>query len=177
MIVEDRVILVAGARRHGKNTIADMLATKIKKSRRLAYAEPMKDILADTLGVSVEELEDLKNSESLPHRGYLQRFGQKAKELFGSAVWVNIIKHKIANLPKGTTTIISDFRMPIEALDGALTIKVINAKVKDTDEHISERALDSFEFDVIIVNDGTLKDLETKVDNLLTDLSTSGWLT
>lgn len=176
-MVKDNVILIAGAKRSGKDTVADMLAKKIKGSYRLSYAEPMKDIVYEMLGLTFDEGEALKNSDSNPHRGYLQRFGQKAKQYFGANCWGEIVEHTIANLPKGSTTIISDFRVPVEHIKGSLTIKIVNPKIKDIDVHISERALDNFEFDVLIYNSGTLKELEAKVDTLIKDLHKTEWIT
>jgi len=172
-----KVILIAGLARAGKDTVADMLADKIDKTYRLAYAEPMKAILADTLGLSLEDLELRKNSNLYAHRGYLQRFGQKCKEYFGENCWGEIVERQVEHLPNDGVAILSDFRMPIEYIDGAITIKVVNPKVKSTDKHISENALTNFNFDITIVNDSTLEQLEDKVQDVVNRLEASGWTT
>lgn len=174
MIIKDNVILIAGLKRSGKDTVADMLLNKINGSRKLAYAAPMKDIIADMLGITTEKLEVLKNDESNPHRGYLQRFGQKAKEYFGENCWGDYVEHIISNLPKGSTTIISDFRMPVEAIKGALTINVLRKGIADTDLHVSETALRDFVFDVTVYNDGTLQELDDQLSKLVSHLKAIG---
>ena len=176
-MVKDNVILIAGDKRVGKDTVADMLLAKINKSNRVAYADPMKDMVANMLGITVEELEKLKNDETKPHRGYLQRFGQRAKRYFGENCWGDYAEFIIANSPKGSVSVISDFRMPIEYVEGALTIKILDRRKQNKDTHISENALGDFEFDITIYNEGSLEDLEKEVDSLVKRLYKSEWLT
>jgi len=168
------VILISGYKRSGKDTVADMIADKVKNPYRLSYAAAMKDILADTLGLTLEELEDKKNDSNYQHRSYLQRFGQKAKEYFGENCWGDIVGRTIQHLPDDSVIIISDFRMPIEAIEGAITVRVTNDRVKNNDKHISETALDNFEFDYLIQNNGTLGQLEDNVEDLLGRLRVEG---
>ena len=165
---KDNVIIIGGRKRVGKDTVATLLVKYIGKAKCISLASPMKEILADTLGISVEEVERLKNNESNPHRGYLQRFGQKAKEYFGEECWIEYNRHVIANLPKGTTAIIPDFRYPNETKAGDITINVVNPKLPGvTDNHSSENSMNNFEFDYTIINNGTLEDLENTVENLV----------
>jgi len=172
----DTVIMIAGDKRAGKDTVAAMLQSKIDNSQVLALAAPMKELLATTLGITLGELDKLKNDESTAYRGYLQRFGQEAKKFFGDYCWVNILKGKIANSPKFTTSIVSDLRLPAEVLDGALTLHIVNPRATNNDTHITENAMKGYTFNHTIVNDGDLKDLENKVDALVSTLKTTGWI-
>lgn len=68
--------------------------------------------------------------------------------------------------------IISDVRFPNEAKaikdKGGILIRVTRPGFEDTGQHLSEIALDSYDnFDHIIINDGTIEDLFTKIDNWL----------
>ena len=162
---EDIIIMVAGKKRAGKDTFTNILADKIDGVHRVALADPMKDILAFTLDYSTGALEELKNDSKRPHRGYLQRFGEYAKKYFGQDCWVNITKHTVANLPKGSIAVISDFRYPNEELDNAITVQIINDRVEDiVDTHSSENALEKFKFSYSINNSGSIKELENAVD-------------
>ena len=164
-------------KRSGKDTVAGMLIERITGAKRVALADPMKAIIMDMMGLTYQELEDLKNDDSKPHRGYLQRLGQKAKEFFGESCWRDYSRHVIACLPKNSTAIISDVRFPFETSRGDLTINVVRRSIgKNTDTHVSENGMKGFEFDITIYNDSTLKELGVQVDNLVAKLYTSRWL-
>ena len=173
---DKKIILIAGSARAGKDTVADIIVSKVDKVTILHYADLMKEILAETLGMSLEELEDRKNSGLYAHRKYLQRFGMKMREVFGEDIWVNKLKQIIQHIPSDHLIVIPDFRLPNEALDGATTIKVVNPNIAKKDTHISENALSNFEFDIIVVNDGTLEQLEDKVKDILKELIVSNKL-
>lgn len=71
--------------------------------------------------------------------------------------------------------IITDTRYPneIDAISklGGVKIKVINPRIEEDSMHLSEVALDNYEdWDYIIVNDGTLEDLENEVKEVLEDM-------
>jgi len=170
------IVLIAGDKRAGKDTVANIIADRIEKVTILHYADLMKEILAETLGMSLEELETKKNDYNFKHREYLQRFGMKMREVFGEDVWVDKLKAVIQHIPSDHLIVIPDFRIPNEALDGATTIKVINPRAKRTDKHISENALNNFKFDVTVINDGTLEQLDDKVEDVLGRLRAGGAL-
>ena len=173
-----KVICISGQKRSGKDTVAELLISKIKKAKRVALADPMKYIVGDMLGLTYDELEVLKNDESKPHRLYLQNLGQKVKEFFGEDCWTKYSRKVIKHLPRGSTAIISDVRFPFETKHGDLTINVIRPSIgKGTDTHASENSMVDFVFDIELQNDGTIKDLEKQVDKLIADLYASGWLT
>ncbi len=52
----------------------------------------------------------------------------------------------------------------------------MNPRIKNKDTHISENALKDYTFDITIVNDGTLEQLEDKVKDMLGRLRASGRL-
>jgi len=114
-------------------------------------------------------------------REFLQKLGTDAMR-FGlhKDVWVNgLMVDYIPKILYGKGTefdpfeykysnwIITDVRFPNEALailrkSGHL-IRVIRPGFEDTGTHESETALDNYEFDNVIVNDGNLTDLIEKV--------------
>jgi hypothetical protein len=66
---------------------------------------------------------------------------------------------------------VTDCRFPNEAQiirdAGGVVIKVIRPGLAVTDTHASETSIDDIEPDHLIVNDGTLKDLERKVADIM----------
>jgi hypothetical protein len=104
------VILIGYRKRQGKDTFAEFLKEAFIDlgvcAERYAFADAMKEIVADCLGLSLEELEDLKNNEewlsyngkTMTFRELLINFGNgKMKKYFGKSVWRNITKKKASN--------------------------------------------------------------------------------
>lgn len=186
----NKVIVIRGRKRSGKDTTALMLKEEIEARgysvEIMSFAEPMKDILATTLGISLEQLDDFKNNNNDVYVDYvtgydinncrlmLQMFGTEAmKKHFGDDVWVNLTRDKIR---KSTAdfVIISDWRFPNEynVLDNTInfkvqTVHVVNPRVSTSDTHSSEIALDDFECNHRIMNDGTLEDLRLKIKGIM----------
>jgi len=169
-----KVVLIAGRKRSGKDTFAKCLKHSYAEAGQsvaiLSFADPLKDIMSITLGMTHAQLDTAKNSNPT-YRGYLQRFGTEAmKKYFGDAVWVDIMRKRIADHSSTDVILIPDFRFPIEALEGALTVKVTRSSQKpQTDPHASETALESYLFNKVISNDGTIEDLQDLSNNLIKD--------
>jgi len=167
-------MLIAGRKRSGKDTFAKCVERSFldagKSVAILSFADPLKDIMGITLGMTPSELETAKNDDAV-YRGYLQRFGTEAmKKYFGDSVWVDLMLKRIKEYSYKDVILIPDFRFPIEALEGALTIKVARASQQvQTDLHASETALEDYVFDTIVTNDGTIEDLQVYTDKLIKD--------
>ena len=152
------VILVSGYKGSGKNHISKLLSEKIENSTVMSFAEPLKDIISITLGISHNELDTAKNKSepigATDYRTVLQQFGTEAmKKHFGEDVWVNLL---ISKLPKSGVVIISDWRFKseykgVKALDNV----EVNYDHKP-DNHPSEREIEDFMFDFRM--DNTHKD-------------------
>lgn len=180
------VILVSGKKRAGKNYVSDELKVYLEKLDYsvdlYAYADPMKRILCTTFGITLDELDYMKN-EKLPialatgtgyktinMREILQRFGTEAMQTeFGVCVWKERAEDFIKK-SKADIVIITDFRFPTEIIDDAYSIKVKNIDVEnaDTDTHISENLLGDFEFSFEIDNTGkpTSEQLQIQFKNI-----------
>lgn len=190
-----KVILINGKKRAGKDHFARSLQEELTKhgmrSKIYAYADAFKDILCITLNLSLEKLNDLKNSkaglyikteygtgfeEITDFRKIHQKFGDDAmKKWFGQDVWVNIIKKAIREELSQTDPIdffiISDFRFLVEQIKDASTIKIRNDVVDAAcnDQHISENQLNGFVFDYEINNTG-YKDISVSVEKFVQEL-------
>lgn len=190
------VILIKGLKRSGKDTTADIMVRMLQGKHsvsKLSFAEPMKEILADTFSVSIGTIETVKNEdrnhpilcEARPTVGnpyvrfrtdmrqILQRFGTEAmKKQFGDNVWVELAYNKIHS----DITIISDWRFKneLEYLKSKGDVKVITVQVIktgqiNTDTHISERDLDDVKCDFVFENiTNEVEFLYCQIDAMLT---------
>jgi len=164
-----KVVLIGHKARQGKDTFAEMLKNILITDRGVKasifnFASPMKEIVAEALGVSRDTLDALKN-ENEHYRAILQRFGSgKMKDYFGSDVWKKLTLEHIDTLEDigVECVIIPDFRFHEEFIDGAITVNVIRPGVKISDSHVSETAMDDYVYDEIINNDRDLESLERK---------------
>lgn len=169
---------VAGYARSGKDTAGDYLATMYGYTK-VAFANPIREALLRlnptidvdgyqdvSLKTAVETFgwEQLKKTSSHV-RPLLQRFGTEVgRDMFGPDFWVNLA---IDSIPDGSKIVFTDVRFPNEAK----AIKAIGGKVWRIDRpgiaaanaHISERALDGYDFDHRITNDHSLAHLYAQV--------------
>lgn len=97
-------------------------------------------------------------------RDLLQRLGTEAmRNGLHENVWVNAL---FSTFNEQSNWIITDVRFPNEYQAirdrNGLLIRITRPGT-DPGTHISETALDDFEFDIEIVNDGTIKELQEKL--------------
>lgn len=96
-------------------------------------------------------------------RSLLQKMGVAARELFGSDFWV---EQAMRGVNASDRVVFTDVRFPNEAEAirdaGGILIKIVRPGYSG-DDHESERALDEFEWDHVISNDGDVTDLERRV--------------
>lgn len=164
-----KYILIGHKKRHGKDTFAEMLQRHLPNSKVLSFAYPMKDIMADTAGITIAELEEIKNNDK-EARIQLQKFGSnKMKDYFGQDVWRNLLMKRAEECDE-EYIIVSDFRFPVEVIEGATTVKIYRPQIESEDSHESETALDDFDFDVVIKNDSTLDELDTIAKHFADDI-------
>jgi len=161
-----KVIYISGKKRAGKDTFANYLKVYLNsigyKTEIFSFADPLKDIMAITLGLSLQELDDLKNDTTKPHRQYLQRFGSDGmKKYFGSKVWANLADIRIRNSRK-QICIIPDLRFEHEINKNInhTVIRINGLENSEKDTHISENSLDDYFFDYVINNHDSLFILE-----------------
>lgn len=103
-------------------------------------------------------------------RSLLQRLGTEAgRNVLGQNVWVDAV---VADMQAGVRYVIPDTRFPNEAL--AITERMAGEVWRvnrpgftPTNSHPSETALDGWQFNVNLNNDGTLDDLRIDVHYLI----------
>ena len=185
------IILINGPKRGGKDYSATLLTEILKERinvRTLSFAYPLKKIMADTFGITLDELEEYKNSAlrlvTEESNGYqkdisnfrliLQRFGTEGmKPQFGDGVWSNLLLSKILDNSDEQIILVPDFRFNIESEIikssnyRVLTLKIRNDDKVNSDTHPSERELDDYDFDCVIDNTGYSKFLEQKLQEFV----------
>jgi len=165
------IIGLLGPKQSGKDTICILLACE-RPLTRLAFADGVKEEVADAIGMPVSFIEEHK--ERL--RPLLQNWGTELRrDLFDRDYWV---KRLLAKLPFVRTplVVVTDVRFPNEARAlaerGARLIRVVRGPV-DADRHRSETWVQSAEARALapelIVNDSSIEALHVRVQQLLTE--------
>ncbi|MCI4436696.1 MAG: hypothetical protein JHC33_07820 [Ignisphaera sp.] len=189
-----KIILLSGKKRSGKSTAAGLLKTMDNSVKEVAFAAPLKQILADTFNVPSQELDKWKNNdrycihdispeddvkdmvyEVQSYRAIMQNFGDSVKRFFGKDVW----SHKAYELIQEyfqfvDTVVVSDWRYINEYTYLAKmfkNVKIVTVRINTIDMpediHSSETELDDYAFDIIIDNIGTLEDFKQNLKELL----------
>lgn len=163
------IYFFSGSARSGKDYIAEKLKEHLEKSSKvlkIAYADELKKYLCILFNINKEELDKLKNTEEvftkngMSMRDILQRFGtdvfvKNVDKMF----WVKKVADVI-NADNYDNVIVTDMRFPHElALISYLdknysikTVKIENSRKICADAHISENALNDFDFNIVIDN-------------------------
>lgn len=137
------IIGICGHKGSGKDYLGNLL--KERTAYKIThFADPIKDILCEIFNISIEELNNLKNSEETKILGtnmrkILQTFGTDIMQrMFGKEIWANIVL-------KEDNLIVADvrFQHEVDAIlrKGGFVIKLkSNSKI---DNHISERGIEN----------------------------------
>ncbi len=175
-----QVVAFLGPKRVGKDTAVDYL-TRTYGYKKYALADPMKkavqqlfhlsdqqlwgdekEIIDLYWGVTPRELMQFIGIEML-YDGLGNRFPQ-----IGNSFCIRSLEHWREQNPEEIVAI-SDLRMQedVDALKkmGAFIIRIDRPSLAITDQHVSEANVPSVVgYDVIIINDGTIEDLEHKIE-------------
>lgn len=161
------IVMISGKKRSGKDYATAELM-KMTNCTRVAFADPLKEIMATTLGLTVEDVNQLKDTPTSTMRFKLQRLGDALKEQFGQDVFVELATSKMANVQN---VVISDLRY-LRELEGVkrafplanITTVRIEALSTAHDTHSSETELEDYKMDFTI--DNSAKDHNTMVTAL-----------
>jgi hypothetical protein len=168
---------LSGYARSGKDTACDGLVQA--GFARVAFADAVRASLAavnplvpygdemvrvDTL-VATYGWEAAKATSEV--RALSQRVGTEGgRAIHGEDAWVNV-----AMRTAGPKTAFSDVRFPNEAdairSMGGIVIRITRPGVGPANGHTSETALDDYEFDFVVSNDGTVENLQAAVVRLV----------
>ena len=178
------IIGLSGYARSGKDTVAQILVDNYN-FKRVAFADKVREFVyaldlpldpsfADSVRtqkvVNVNGWDKAKNFASI--RRTLQDVGLAAREVFVPDFWV---KQALREISPDDNVVVTDVRLPNEAemvkkLNGQVW-RVIRPGINAVNDHISESALDSYEFDFDVYNDSTLTHLAMDIDILMEGLN------
>lgn len=171
------IVLVSGWLGSGKDTVSHLLC-RYHNFKKYAFADVLKDEVAKVFCIPRDWMDSdegkKKTWRGRTVRHYLIDYGQACREE-NINCWVDPVCDKIS---RGNVShvVISDWRMPSEFERITQTFpdrKVITLRVVRYDEpplkDYTETALDTFKFDYIIDNKGSVADLETSIQNLCLD--------
>lgn len=168
--IRDKVIIqIGGFKRSGKDTISQMIANHYQSSGKLVdifhYADPIKEHVCKLFNISLEQLDEFKNSKKelwsfdnyynaykvTDFRDILTSTGDSFKSIFGDDIFLRLIHEKIEK-SEADIIIIPDFRFTVEHILNAVTIRIINNDITNDTDHPSETELIDFDFDMSIDN-------------------------
>jgi hypothetical protein len=184
-----------GKKRVGKDTFAAVLVEEFGFAR-VAFADPLKEMALTidpwihgfsgthrlATAVRVHGWESAKDRHP-DVRYFLQRLGDGVRQ-FDPEFWVRVgmaqadlLRH---DRPMGSMgipakpVVITDVRYPNEAdavrEAGGILVRIMRPGVDDGDTHASETALDDYEVDAIVENDGDLADLRELAHDVMEDI-------
>jgi len=98
-------------------------------------------------------------------RRLLQTLGTEGgREILGENIWVNTA---LGDTKPGDNIVITDVRFSNEANAirerGGMVVKIVREGVGPVNNHISDNAMEFYDFDYIINNNGTLEDLHQEI--------------
>ena len=171
------IIGLSGWAQTGKDSVGNVLQKNHEMAQR-AFADPMRESMKK-LDPYVNE-EGMRLSDALIREGgwewakkntdtrrLLQIYGTDiGRKMFGEDFWVDQAFKGIEELRQ---IVFTDTRFPNEAQrvkdSGGTVWRISRPGVEAANDHASEHALDDWNFDYHINNNGTLEELATQVDN------------
>jgi len=189
------IIAITGEARSGKDTSAEYIQ-EVYDYERFAFAEPMKDIIGITLEINQDTLDEFKNNPNqytisgnfkydsydtymefiTDMRKILQRFGTDAmKKYFGNDVWANLLISR-ATTWRCTNVVVSDLRYLNEysvlkaSCEKLTVIRIHKEGVNKNDTHSSEQELNQIPTDYEISNNGSIQELQNKLNKILSEV-------
>lgn len=172
------IIGLTGKMKSGKDTTADIITKYVKEPRITSMAEPLKRLCVETLGLSWNDVwtqegkARYNNLWGMTNREILQKIGTDAmRNGFDPDIWVKCAYIYLQkNDYKCYNVIITDIRFPNEAQmvkDMGGIVVYIDRDIYQESTHESEKDLPLQYIDTVLLNHGSLDDLENQVINML----------
>lgn len=167
-----------GPKRAGK-TLATELLMQLHGVAGIGFAQPMRVFVAELLGLSLDELEELKEKqvpglpEGITIRKMLQTLGTEwGRNTIDPDFWVKVAMRNVdMALDAGYAVAITDVRFPNEAMAirerGGVIIEITREGTAYSDGHVSDQRLPAEMIDYTVANDGDPGDLYKAVAEVL----------
>jgi hypothetical protein len=179
-----KLIGFTGAAGSGKDTAASVLIDQLGYEK-ISFASAIKDLVTIIFGWDRNMLEGATKEsrawreesdewwsrrlgrDTTP-RSVLQQWGTElGRETFHKDIWIAAVERKIAQNPD-KKYVLTDCRFINEAemikRSGGKIINITRKGVELTGSHASEVGLPSHIFDMVIVNDGSLEEFNSKIN-------------
>ncbi|SPA50597.1 hypothetical protein [Cupriavidus taiwanensis] len=174
------LIGLAGRARSGKDTAAQVLIDW-HGYRKDSFARPIREFVAGLCGITVEEMDPIKES---PHprlcgvspRYAMQTLGTEwGRHTLAKNIWLEQCRARIMdNAEEGVPTVITDVRFDNEAdlirAMGGTIIHVARPDALVVAAHVSEAGVTAQPFDIRILNDGSLDAFQHAVIRVYQDI-------
>ncbi len=169
-----KVIGLVGRLKSGKDTFyqcvqaASRADTGVCKVHRLAFADALKEEVAQACGVSLADINEQKDV----YRPMLQWWGTEfRRRLYHEEYWIHRLHEKLTELryrtPPPVAVFITDVRFPNEGdyvrRQGGQLVRIVRPQTESNGAvagHASEASMDAYPVDGTILNDGCLGALE-----------------
>jgi len=173
----NRVILVHGKKRSGKDAFAEILSESLIRVRRFAFADPLKEdllrrfpmVMQHNLYGTNEEKEEVIPELGMSGRKLMQVYGTDMMSSLWLPVWANAALEKVkACLEQNPNHVIvvPDLRRTVELHTfqpyRPTMLKIVRPGKADDDDHSSENELNDHKFSDVIMNTGNLWEYEEK---------------
>jgi hypothetical protein len=174
------IIGLSGYAQSGKDEVAKVLCTSEHLFHRFAFADPIRTslYLLNPLVESNVRVRDLVDEygwdvakQNQEVRSLLQGMGAEVgRSFFGEDFWVVAAMSQLHER-LSPNAVFTDVRFPNEAKAitdmGGIVVRVTRPNVKPVNAHSSEVAMDRYDFDGTIINDGTLATLAKRTLKVL----------
>ena len=165
-----KLIGIAGPAGCGKDTAADHIIKHRPDYRKTSFANPIKEMLRDGLGLSTEQLygrlkDTMDNRYGCTPRHMMQTLGTEwGRELVDGDVWVKSMAHYLSDL--GGAFIIPDVRFENEATFIRQHGHLIHIRGRSAldDKHVSESGVRVRRADSMVSNAGCVEPFLRRID-------------
>lgn len=166
-----KIVGICGEAGAGKDTLGEILGGEI-----ISFAGPLKDVCSFVFDIPHEEFITQEgkarchdNGFGFTNRRLLQIVGTEMfRKLIHNDVWIEKFKREVSHYEY---VVVTDIRFDNEAEIikgmGGLILEIVRPNNPiETEEHLSEVGISKELISATIVNDGTIKDLVTKLNQL-----------
>ena len=170
----DLIIGLAGRAAVGKSTAAEILCRRLG-FEHVAFADPIKGFCRAVMrnwgpehffGLE-KEVYDVRVGQSPRHA--FQSVGDYGREL-DAGLWLSLVDGRLRE-SSSQRVVVSDVRMDAEAdyvRERGVLVHVVREQAKPVRGHPSERGVKFAPGDALVLNNGTLSDLEIRLNDIVT---------